>query len=51
MLQKMIEQGGSTLSLKLCSQLTTELQKTLARPLTIEDLESAAKFFVKHDSL
>jgi len=51
MLQKMIEQGGSTLSLNLCSQLTTELQKTLARPLTIEDLESAAKFFVKHDSL
>ncbi len=51
MLQKMIEQGGSTLSLKLCSQLTTELQKTLARPLKIEDLESAAKFFVKHDSL
>lgn len=51
MLQKMIEQSGSTLSLKLCSQLITELQKTLARPLTIEDLESAANFFVKHDSL
>ena len=51
MLQKMIEQSGSTLSLKLCSQLITELQKTLARPLTIEDLESAATFFVRHDSL
>ena len=51
MLQKIIEQSGSTLSLKLCFQLTTELQKTLARHLTIEDIESAARFFVKHDSL
>ncbi|MHA1239625.1 MAG: ADP-ribosylation factor-like protein [Promethearchaeota archaeon] len=51
MLQKMIEQSGSSLSLNLCSQLITELQKTLARPLTVEDLESAATFFVKHDSL
>ncbi len=51
MLQKMIEQSGSTLSIKLCSQLITELQKTLARPLTDEDLEAAATFFVKHDSL
>jgi hypothetical protein len=51
MLQKMIEQSGSSLSLNLCSQLITELQKTLARPLTDEDLESAATFFVKHDSL
>ncbi len=51
MLQKMIEQSGSTLSLNLCSQLITELQKTLARPLTDEDIESAATFFVKHDSL
>ncbi len=51
MLQKRIEESGSTLSLNLCSQLITELQKTLARPLTVEDLESAANFFVKHDSL
>ncbi|MHA1487248.1 MAG: ADP-ribosylation factor-like protein [Promethearchaeota archaeon] len=51
MLQKMIEQSGSSLSLNLCSQLITELQKTLSRPLTDEDLESAATFFVKHDSL
>ena len=51
MLQKMIEQSGSTLSLNLCTQLITELQKTLARPLTDEDIESAATFFVKHDSL
>ena len=50
MLQQMIEQSGSTLSLNLCSQLVTELQKTLARPLKVEDIESAANFFVKHDS-
>ena len=51
MLQAMIEQSGSTLSINLCFQLITELQKTLARPLTDEDIESAANFFVKHDSL
>ena len=51
MLQKMIEQSGSSLSINLCSQLITELQKTLSRPLKDEDLEAAARFFVKHDSL
>ena len=51
MLQEMIELSGSTLSINLCSQLITELQKTLARPLTDEDIEAAANFFVKHDSL
>ncbi len=51
MLQKMIEESGSTLSPELCSQLIYELQKTLARPLRIEDVKSAANFFVKHDSL
>jgi len=51
MLQEMIELSGSTLSINLCSQLITELQKTLARPLTDEDVEAAANFFVKHDSL
>jgi GTPase SAR1 family protein len=51
MLQKMIEQNGSSLSLNLCSQLVSELQKTLARPLNVEDIESAATFFVKHDSI
>jgi hypothetical protein len=51
MLQKIIEENGSMLSPKLCSQLINELQKTLARPLTIEDVKSAANFFVKHDSM
>jgi len=49
-LQKMIEKKGSSLSLKLCLQLVTELQKSMARPLTMEDVELAATIFVKHDS-
>jgi len=48
-LQQLIGKRGSSLSLSLCEQLLTELQKTLARPLTIEDLELAAEVFVKHD--
>jgi len=50
-LQRMIEKKGSSLSLKLCLQLITELQKSMARPLTMEDVEFAAEVFVKHDSL
>jgi len=50
-LQRIIEKKGSSLSLKLCLQLITELQKTMARPLTIEDVELAAEVFVKHDTL
>ena len=48
-LQQLIEKRGSSLTLKLCEQLLSELQSTLARPLTIEDLELAAEIFVKHD--
>ncbi len=50
-LQKIIEKKGSSLSLKLCLQLITELQKSMSRPLTMEDVELAAEIFVKHDSL
>jgi GTPase SAR1 family protein len=50
-LQRMIEKKGSSLSLKLCLQLITELQKSMARPLTMVDIEFAAEVFVKHDSL
>ena len=50
-LQRTIEKKGSSLSLELCLQLITELQKTMARPLTIEDVEFAAEIFVKHDSV
>ena len=49
MLQQLIEKQGSSLTLNLCEQLQTELKKTLARPLTVEDLELAAGVFVKHD--
>ena len=49
MLQQLIEKQGSSLTLNLCEQLLAELQKTLARPLTVEDLELAAGVFVKHD--
>jgi len=49
-LQKIIEKKGSSLSLNLCLQLITELQKSMARPLTMEDVELAATIFVKHDS-
>ncbi len=48
-LQQLIDKQGSSLTLKLCEQLLSELQLTLARPLTMEDLELAADIFVKHD--
>ncbi len=48
-LQQMIEKRGSSLNINLCIQLLAELHKTLARPLTIEDLNLAADVFVKHD--
>jgi len=48
-LQQMIEKRGSSLTINLCEQLLTELQRTLARPLTIDDLELSADVFVKHD--
>ncbi|MBY8987950.1 MAG: hypothetical protein KGD61_05805, partial [Candidatus Lokiarchaeota archaeon] len=41
-LQQLIEKRGSSLTLKLCEALLTELQKALARPLLVEDLELAA---------
>jgi GTPase SAR1 family protein len=49
-LQSLIEQKGSSLSLKLCEQLVSELQNTLARNLTIDDIQMAADVFVKQES-
>ena len=49
-LQNLIEQKGSSLSLKLCEQLVRELRNTLARTLTLEDIEMAADVFVKQES-
>ena len=50
-LQKLITQKGSSLSLKLCENLITELEKSLERPITLEDIELAANFFVKQDQM
>lgn len=50
-LQILIKEKGSTLSLKLCEQLINELQKSLARPLTNEDIKMAADIFVKQESI
>jgi len=50
-IQKIIIQKGSSLSLKLCENLITELEKSLGRPITINDIELAADFFVKQEQL
>ena len=50
-LQKIISEKGSSLSLKLSETLLTDLEKSLGRPLTIEDVTLAAEFFVKQDQL
>jgi hypothetical protein len=50
-LQKIITEEGSSLSLTLCQKLLTELQKSLDRPLNIEDVRLAAEFFVKQEKL
>ncbi|MFX0022218.1 MAG: ADP-ribosylation factor-like protein [Candidatus Hermodarchaeota archaeon] len=50
-LQNFISEQGSSLSLKLCENLISELQKSLERPLTIEDIKLAADFFVKQEKL
>lgn len=48
-LQKIISEKGSSLSLKLCEQLITDLAQSLGRALTIEDVKMAAEFFVKQE--
>ncbi|TFG12958.1 MAG: hypothetical protein EU531_10145 [Promethearchaeota archaeon] len=50
-LQSLIEKYGSTLSLKLCEHLLNELKKTLARPLTYEDIETAARIFINQENM
>jgi GTPase SAR1 family protein len=49
--QKIISQKGSNLSLKLCELLVSDLEQSLGRPLTEEDIELAADFFVKQEQL
>ncbi|MFW9773420.1 MAG: Rab family GTPase [Promethearchaeota archaeon] len=50
-LQTIIEKKGGSLSLKLCEHLVSELETTLGRPLTIEDIETAANIFIKQENL
>lgn len=50
-LQTIIEKKGSSLSLKLCEHLISELETTLGRPLTNEDIETAANIFIKQENL
>ncbi|MFX1321624.1 MAG: Rab family GTPase [Promethearchaeota archaeon] len=50
-LQNMITEKGSTLSLKLCELLISELQNSLGRALTKEDINLAADFFVKQEQM
>jgi len=47
--QRIISEKGSSLSLKLCEHLVTDLEQSLGRPLTIEDVKLAAGFFVKQE--
>jgi hypothetical protein len=50
-LKELIEKKGSTLSLKLCEHLINQLQTTLGRSLTLEDVEAAAEIFIKQETL
>ncbi|MGB5911010.1 MAG: GTPase domain-containing protein [Promethearchaeia archaeon] len=50
-LKELIEKKGSSLSLKLCEHLVNQLQTTLGRSLTLEDVEAAAEIFIKQENL
>ncbi len=47
--QKIISDKGSDLSLKLCELFVTDLEQSLGRPLTSDDIKLAADFFVKQE--
>jgi len=50
-LRKEISVKGSSLSLKLCKRLITDLAQSLGRTLTIDDVKLAAEFFVKQEQM
>ncbi|MFX1572615.1 MAG: Rab family GTPase [Promethearchaeota archaeon] len=50
-LQDMIMDKGSTLSFELCEQLVVDLEQSLGRSLSIEDIKLAAEYFVKQDQM
>lgn len=48
LLQKMIQSRGSNLKVDLCRKFIQEMKNSLKRELTIEDLKTAVKIFLKH---
>ncbi|MFW9896890.1 MAG: ADP-ribosylation factor-like protein [Candidatus Thorarchaeota archaeon] len=50
-LHRMISEKGSSLSLKLCEHLITDLAKSLGRAITFKDVKLAAEFFVKQEQM
>ncbi|MFX1312831.1 MAG: Rab family GTPase [Promethearchaeota archaeon] len=50
-LQRFIKEKGSNLSVELCTQLVLDLEESLGRSLSIEDIELAADFFVKQEKI
>lgn len=50
-LQKLITDGGSSLSIQLCERLIADLKNSLKRPISLNDLKLAANFFVKQEQL
>lgn len=47
---QLIEQKGSSLSLKLCADFVEEMKTTLDRPLNLADLRTAAELFVNQEN-
>ncbi|MBN1215879.1 MAG: hypothetical protein JXA99_10620 [Candidatus Lokiarchaeota archaeon] len=48
-LQKMIQNQGSSLSLELCNRFIAEMKNSLKRELTIDDLKTAVRLFLKRE--
>jgi len=49
-LHQLIQMQGSSLSLKLCAEFVEEMQSTLERPLSLQDLRTAAELFIKQEN-
>jgi len=50
-LQKIINEGGSSLSFQLCERLITELKNSFDRPISLNDVRMAADFFIKQEQI
>ncbi|MHA1488902.1 MAG: ADP-ribosylation factor-like protein [Promethearchaeota archaeon] len=49
-IQILIEQKGTSLSQNLCREYIKEIQKSLAGPITLDDLKFAAESFIKFEN-